>query len=80
MATFETKFQVTEDGTLVYNLKRTKGYTNGEPNMCNDVMIKVSQQSHVGPFYPNAFVREIADGICDYLNKTYCSTIGQKEK
>jgi hypothetical protein len=73
---FENKFEVADTGYFIYNLKIGRGFTKGKPNLTNltnDVMINITQQQ---PYNETAkhskeFMKELAEVICEHLNKTY---------
>lgn len=58
----ETPFLVSEDGSLVYNLKQN-GWDSGKPRMVNDVWIPINA--------PKEHRVEIAKAIMNALNKVY---------
>ncbi len=58
----QTEFCMTEDGSLVYNLKQD-GRNQGEPRMVNDVWIPVNA--------PTEHRREIANMVMNGLNNHY---------
>lgn len=61
---------------MVYNLKISKGFTRGIPNVCNDIMIRISQDPSKGSLqHPPALLREIARLISDALNSTYSFSV-----
>ena len=68
----ETPFQITEDNSLVYNLKHTGRYTKGKPEMANDIAINVSFQNQplrLTLEEKRELQAEIASLICGVLNE-----------
>ena len=61
----ETKFQITDDGKLVYNLKQD-GWDNGNPRMVNDVWISINA--------PKDNMIDIASVIMQALNQAFKPT------
>jgi hypothetical protein len=67
------KFQISKDGTFIYNLKHA-GYSKGEEVFANDISIQLDQQHHFGKdpeLVDPEILREISNVICEALNKAF---------
>jgi hypothetical protein len=63
-------FQLSEDGSMVYNLIETGSYKKGQVELANDITIQISQRS-LGRNLDPKVLTEVLTVIRDALNKEY---------